>query len=473
MLVPLPKALRQLAPAALLVLVVQLAAEGPRWQLVPAYGLTGGGFLVWLRRISRPSRPPHTPAWAIGLSVLGLAAIGLLPLAFPVFHFPPPGGPYGIGTVTYHWVDEQRQELFSPDPRARRELLVQVWYPAAPSPSAPRTPYLPDAAVVMPALARLHHLPAFVFAHFRYVRTNAVAAAPVAAGAARFPVLLFLEGVTGFRQMNTFQVEELVSHGYVVAALDQPGTAAAVVFPNGHRAAGLPVAQLRALIRPSHVRSVPRARLFGRALADTSLVPYLAQDVRFVLRRLAGLHQADPHGLLTGRLDVQRAGVFGISLGGIVAAEACRVEPRLRACLVLDAPVPTAVVRAGLRQPTLWLTRDAATMRLERRRAGGWSEEDIQSQQTSVRAAYRHLKGAGYLVRLPGMFHSNFTDLPRWFPFGSWLGLTGPLNADRGHAIVNAYSVAFFDQHLKTHPAARLDSLAAAYPEVLFESRRP
>jgi len=34
---------------------------------------------------------------------------------------------------------------------------------------------------------------------------------------------MFLEGVTGFQQMNMFQGEELVSHGYIVVAIDQPG----------------------------------------------------------------------------------------------------------------------------------------------------------------------------------------------------------------------------------------------------------
>jgi hypothetical protein len=52
-------------------------------------------------------------------------------------------------------------------------------------------------------------------------------------------------------------------------------------------------------------------------LAD-GIIPYLAQDAVFTLHQLASLNQADPNGILTGRLDVQRAGIFGVSLGGIV-----------------------------------------------------------------------------------------------------------------------------------------------------------
>ena len=37
-------------------------------------------------------------------SIVFLASVAL-PVAVPVFHFPSPTGHYGIGTVTYHWVD--------------------------------------------------------------------------------------------------------------------------------------------------------------------------------------------------------------------------------------------------------------------------------------------------------------------------------------------------------------------------------
>jgi predicted dienelactone hydrolase len=216
---------------------------------------------------------------------------------------------------------------------------------------------------------------------------------------------------------------------------------------------------METLVRPSPGPAEAAATLNGRTLKD-GIIPYLAQDASFTLDRLAALNQGGPDGILTGRLDLQRAGIFGISLGGIVGGEACRLEPRLRACLVMDAPMPADVVRAGLRQPTMWITRDADTMRLERRRAGGWSEADIHEHQTTMRAVFERLPGDGYFVQVPGIFHLNLTDAPLLSSLASRLGLTGPIGAQWAYRIINALSLAFFDRHLKGRPAAPLDGTA-------------
>ena len=204
------------------------------------------------------------------------------------------------------------------------------------------------------------------------------------------------------------------------------------------------------------------------------IIPYLAQDAIFTLDQLATLNHSDPNGILTGRLDLQRSGTFGVSLGGIVVSEACRTEPRLRACLVMDAPMPADVVKSGLRQPTMWITRDAETMRLERKRGGGWSEADIEQHQTTMRAVFEKSQpGEGYFVQVAGMFHINLTDIPYWNRLNYRLGFTGPIDAQRAHRIINAYTLAFFDRHLMGRPAVLLDQPAELYPEVSFETRRP
>ena len=475
--------LRLSATGALLIAVTQVLVEGPRWQMFPAYSLSAMFFLVGvpknLATAGGPAERYRLTQVAVGLGIPWLAVSVALPMIVPVFRFPNPTGPHAIGTLTYHWVDAARSEVFTADAQARRELMMQVWYPAGAQPSAPHAAYLPDADAVTAAFARIHHKPAFVFGHFKYVTTNAVSSSPAAGDQPSYPVLIFLEGATGFRQMNTFQVEHLVSHGYIVIALDQPGAAAAVVFPDGHQAAGLTLAQFQATVRPSYMpvgADSTRSGVLlpnGGKLHDSSIVPYLAQDVVFTLDQLAALNRADPNGILTGKLDLQRVGVFGVSLGGIVVGEACRLDSRLRACLVMDAPMSIDVVKAGLEQPSLWITRDAASMRLERQRAGGWPDAEIETHQTSMRAVYEGLSGAGYFVRVPGMFHSNFTDIASWTPLARVLGLAGPIDKGRAHGIVNAYSLAFFDRHLLGRPATLLDGASRAYPEVLFESRRP
>ncbi len=398
----------------------------------------------------------------------------------PVFHFPPPTGSYAIGTLTYHWIDTARSEAFAVDSSARRELMVQIWYPAQAKVSGPRAAYLPDAAAVTAAFARIQHKPAFVFGHLQYVTTHAMPAAPAASELPSFPVLLFLEGATGFRQMNTYQVEHLVSHGYIVVAIDQPGAAAAVVFPDGHQVTGLDLPGFQATVGPSYLPRGPGSPPTGipippgLALQGGSIITYLAQDVVFTLDQLAALNRADPNRILTGKLDLQSVGAFGISLGGIVVGESCRRELRLRACLMMDAPMSTDVVHAGLRQPSMWITRDADSMRLERRRAGGWPEAEIEAHLKSMRAVYEGLSGAGYFVSVPGMFHSNFTDIASWTPMASRIGVAGPIDPGRAHDIVNGYSQAFFDCHLLGRPYKPIgQGFPGPYPEARLESRRP
>jgi Platelet-activating factor acetylhydrolase, isoform II len=461
--------MRHTAPATLLIAISQVLIEGWRWQMVPAYALAGLFVLFWLlNHVSRKQTSRFVLGSAIGLGIFAMSISIVLPIALPVFRFSLPTGSYAIGTLTYHWIDLARSEIFAANSRGPRELMVQIWYPARQNRSSLHAPYMPNATALVP-LARLLHLPDFTFGHMRYVATNAILSAPVADDKPNYPILIFLEGATGFRQMNTFQVEELVSHGYIVAAIDQPYTAESVVFPDGSKIDGLSFAQMRPLIHQSYQPAEEAPTWNGQAF-EKGIIPYLAQDVIFTLNQLAALNAADPYAVLAGRLDLTHVGTFGISLGGIVGSESCRLDPRLRACLIMDAPMPVDVVQSGLQQPAMWITRDVETMRLERRWAGGWSEADISEHQTTMRATFENLRSDRYFVQVPGMFHINMTDVPYWSPLLSWLGMIGPINWPRAHNIINAYSLAFFDQYLKGGSVKALDGLATQYPEVLFES---
>jgi predicted dienelactone hydrolase len=375
----------------------------------------------------------------------------------PVRLLPRPTGPYGIGTLVYHWVDEARPEFFSAAHGDRRELMVQVWYPAHVEPSAPRRPYVDDAKTLVD-LARLIGLPGSAFDHLQHVETHAQPAAPMATEEATYPLVLFSHGRCGFRQHNTVQVEELVSRGYVVATIDHPYAASGVVLPDGRL---IP-------FDPRLLPPWPQAVRPGldRPFAD-GVLPYLEQDAVFVLDQLEALNDADPHGILTGRLDLGRRGMFGVSLGGMITAEACRIDARLQAGLVMDVWMPEDVVETGLRQPMMWLSRPATTMRLE-----GWDEVEIDATQASMRAVFQRLPGDGYIVLVPDMFHIDFSDGRLLSPLIASRRLCGPIDGERARTILNAYTVAFFDRHLRGLPAPLIDGRSAPFPEVLSDTHR-
>jgi predicted dienelactone hydrolase len=462
-----------LALVTMVIAGIQLLVEGYRWQMVPAYALTSILLSIWVLRAVFPGGMHANRLISIlgaGIGVLMLVISFALPVLMPVFRFPKPSGPFAIGTLTYHWVDTSRPELFTTDPNDHRELVAQVWYPAKDEPSARRSAYIQDADIVTPAIGRLVHLPEFAFSHLKYVTTNAVESAPIADSQSTYPVLIYLTGVDGFRSASTFQIEELVSHGYIVVGLDQPGIAPAVGFPDGRQISGWPRDQIQPLIDQSIVPQPKAPAIYGKTLPD-GIIPYFAQDASFTFDQLALLNKNDPKHILTGRLDLEHAGTFGVSLGGMDAAQACLKDRRLKACLIMDVWMPADVVISGLQQPAMFITRDANTMRLERRRAGGWSEKAIALTLNTMRAVYESLPGDGYFIEIPGMFHVNFTDLPYWSPVMPQLGMTGPIDGQRGFDIINAYSVAFFDKELKGKPSSLLNGSSKQYAEVSFEAR--
>ena len=97
----------------------------------------------------------------------------------------------------------------------RRQLMVQLWYPATPKPNDERIQYLEHGAILAP-VAQLLKMSGFTVTHRKYVRTHAVSAAPMAQNDGPYPVVIFSHGRGGFRQHNMFQIEDIVTleHGH-------------------------------------------------------------------------------------------------------------------------------------------------------------------------------------------------------------------------------------------------------------------
>jgi dienelactone hydrolase len=377
-----------------------------------------------------------------------LALAAALPLLLPVPKLPTPSGPYAVGTFSTMLVDESREEIYSDQPGEPRRLMVQFWYPAQPAAGAQPGPWMDAMEIMGPAISRWLDLPPFFLDHLRLARTHSYPEAPLLPGTERFPVLLFSHGWSGFRQQNTYQVEELASHGYVIVAVQHTYGSMATVFPDGQ-------------VAPLNPDALPTG-LSGEAYqkAANRLVTQWAQDLSFVLDTLEGLNAKDPSGRFTGRLDMENVGAFGHSTGGGAVIEFCSREPRCKAGLTMDAymiPVSLSIVNQGaLSQPFLFM----------------FSERWPTERNTSLfNHLYTQLSTPAYQITLPGTDHYDFTDMPMLSPVAPWLGLKGPLKGSRVMQIVDGFSRAFFDTYLKGQPSPLLERPESAFPEVTFKRR--
>jgi dienelactone hydrolase len=368
---------------------------------------------------------------------------------------PHPNGPYSIGTSVRQLVDTDRHDIFHQQGDVPRELMVQLWYPAEPDPSGKRARYIDDTSLLAP-LADLMNLPPTAFDGLDSLETHATPDAPVASDE-QYPVLVFSHGRCGFRNHNTALVEELASHGYVVATIDHPYAATGVAFPDGRK-----VMFDRRLLPPWPRDHVPGS---DPTVMD-QVMPFLGQDVVFVMDELERLNSDDPGGLLSNRLDMSRLASFGVSLGGMLAAAASVADSRIRACLIMDTYLPASVVDAGLSVPTMWITRDAGTMCLE-----GWSRADIDDTHNTMRNVFERLPLDGYVVLIPGMYHVDFSDGRLLSPLIEERGISGTVPLWRALGIVSDYTLTFFDKHLKSRPARLLEVLQSDDPRVQFERR--
>lgn len=378
-------------------------------------------------------------ALLLAVALSGAGFLTFLRVGLPMTALQVPTGA-SVGAISDLAIDPTRRDLFSG--AVNRVVPFQMLYPA----SAPGTPlqYLPNAGPQLDAIVTIHGR----MSHLLLGRIGALAApwtdAAKPSGGGPFPVILYLPGVTGYMQMASFQTVDLASQGFVVVTLNQPGAVAAAVLPGGKVVAGLTRTEAAALIAPSYrITGQALPDRFARALEpDASIVPWFAADVGPVLDRLAQIN-ANPSHLLYGMLDLDRVGVMGMSLGAIVAAQACATEPRIDACLMMDAPVPTAVARAGLRQAALWISRPKADQRLERAASGGWSEVEIDAQAATIDAALSN-SPQGELVQLHGLFHLDFTDLSALQPAFGWLGQSGVNGGPVAHRQINQLTRRFF-----------------------------
>jgi pimeloyl-ACP methyl ester carboxylesterase len=368
---------------------------------------------------------------------------------------PIPTGPYAIGTELLEFTDQARDEYATEAPDDKRRIAVQLWYPAEPCSGADVAPYLsmPEGDFLSGPFGGGYGL---AVGWQNDVLLHARSAAKLASGDERFAVLLFSHGLGSMRPTYASLIEELVSHGYIVAALSHTYDTALVTFPDG----------TVALLNPALTWGgfpPPTATWQEQLAADRKLDQHIkvwADDASFVLDQLTAINADDPDGVLTGRMNLEQVGMYGHSYGGATAAEAVFADPRFKAGVNLDGSFFSPERENGGRMLP-------APFMIQLSSGHGFDG--------SVSGTFAKL-AVGYEVTLADAGHGSFWDMgmivDQLVGPGVQPDFLGRIDHVRAIEISNAYTLAFFDKHLRGKDVALLDGPSPDFPDVTF-TRRP
>ena len=362
---------------------------------------------------------------------------------------PEPSGHFTVGRTTYAWVNNAETDELAPSPGAKREVVVWIWYPSAAGTSAAPAEYLPAPWRTAIEQHSGVLMTQFLTRDSSLVRTHSTSDPDVSPEQRSYPVVIMRAGGGALTTDFTTLAEDLASHGYIVVGFDAPYRTFVVVLPDG-RVVSRPPAN-----DPENMSADEANRLINK------LLPMWTSDTKFVVNQLEQLNAADPSGKFTGRLDMQRLGMFGHSFGGAQALQFCHDDSRCKAGIDIDGAPYGSVVQEGLNQPFLFILSDHSR-----------EMDDPASRQihADLQSIYDRLPSGRLFLTIRGANHFSFSDqmlVKSHYVIGAMrlLGV-GSLDGRRGLAITADYVHTFFDVYLKDAPAGLLHKPSQPYPEV-------
>jgi pimeloyl-ACP methyl ester carboxylesterase len=380
---------------------------------------------------------------------------------------PAPTGKYAVGRIGYDWIDKSHPEPLSKIPNARREIMVYLWYPTEKGGEHKAAEYVPGLKKIAesPESEGLKEFwgDAWPVVESGQIEIDTSEDSPIVRTKERFPLIVFSPGLGVNSTAYTTLIQEVVSRGYIVASIEPTYEVPAVAFPDGRIIRALDEAMGR------HQRTPPgetREQFVKRMHAfDAPHFDKWAADVRFTIDHVTTLNTSkEDASPFSQRLDLTHIAAWGHSFGGRAAARACQLDKRITACLNADGlgpdgPIFTYKGASLPSQPFLWMEvfheppteAQLAPYKMTRK---DW-DRNHQAQLLTNEQQLKACPGGSYYVsiNLPGIEHSSFSDQPLIQSEEK----EDTKNAARSLAVIEEYTIAFFDRYLKQRKSELLD----------------
>jgi hypothetical protein len=396
---------------------------------------------------------------------------------------PSPNGKYEVARIGYDWVDRSRPEALSNMQNARREIMVYVWYPTEKSRTNKAAEYLPGVQSIAksPESESMKSFwdDAWEMVVSGQIKTDTFEQSPIAKGKALFPLIVFSPGLGVPSTAYTALIEEVVSHGYIVASIEPTYEVPAVAFPDGRVVPFSKAATGRNQpVSPDDTKEKFLQRMHA---FDAPHFDKWAADIRFTIDQVTSVNVAGKNTApFSGRVDLSNIAAWGHSFGGRAAPRACQLDSRIKACLNADGLGTEGPIfrYEGARlpaQPFLWMDvfheaptdEQLAQYQMTRK---DW-DKDHQTQLKANEQELQECRGGSYHVsiNLPEIDHFSFTDKPL-------------IESDKKEDIDNAvraleaieeYTIAFFDRYLKQKNSQLLDEAVVRPAGIVLEKFAP
>lgn len=362
---------------------------------------------------------------------------------------PKPDGKYLTGVDYFSFTDTSRKELFDNNHDSYREMAVKVWYPS--DEKGDYTPYLENAGFAITN---------FNFPEtYRNLMTNSCRGVAVSKAENKYPVLIFSHGWGEHFSQNTILMEELASRGYIVFSLGHDYESKFSFYPDGH-VVSIDNSSQRFIEIMKEQQDTEALKVYNElfnADSDTgrleifiktgNLMPvllkedpkYWAEDIEFFINKLAEINQADP--IFKSKLDLDRIGTLGMSMGGIAANEACIKNNKVKAGVNIDGGIYGSATDTLINTPFMFINS---------RRYSGYG--NLFTSRCNK---------ACYSITVRNSDHYNFTDYAL-YPVRTIM-MMGTIDAKIPLEIMNSVIPAFFDKYLSGKDKQDLQEICLRY----------
>lgn len=384
---------------------------------------------------------------------------------------------YSVGRISTDW-------QLSPDVPTSQRLQVEWWYPTKATNGSPDYLFSQE---LKSALVTYMGMPSFAISK----KEKGVGLRGVEPAPGTFPLVVFNHGFASFSRQNNRQAEALAAAGFIVASLSHPEHSLTTEYASGDvvgidanqpglqmMGKGVDKKRVAALIETTDeiyvkLKAATSAEAYQAAMAELRSRSMFSMYVSSAERRVDDLvgfveslfvrdkaakekaANVDDSELLLSHLNLKQIGLYGHSLGGVVAVAAAQQLGRRESRRedgqgvaiggVLSLDVPQFLLPET--NPTQLVGNGCFLMGGETKAAGK------RLQGTNLNR-YLATANPGFCeINIEDAAHQNFTDLS-WVTPLKWFGQLGSVSNKKFGRWLNGFVVSYMQHHLQGIPYA-------------------